>query len=150
MNEFWALVLGSVLATGGGIIGTMITNWMQKRKDKEDEKRKAYINLLIFCHRSKYANLETEELCELFAENVANVQLFASVKVQTEFIKINELLVELYDEGIGQDTREKKLNTINALIGVLAAQIKKETGLSDENSKKLLKRTLEKRRTQNE
>ena len=37
MNEFWALVLGSALATLGGIIGSMITTWLQKRKEKQDK-----------------------------------------------------------------------------------------------------------------
>ena len=149
MNEFWALVLGSALATLGGIIGSMITTWLQKRKEKQDEKRKAYIKMLNFCHRSKLLSFEGVEFYELIAENTTYGQLYASQKVKEQYDLVRNTLVELYKEGVSQEEIKKKLPTINALINVLAAQIKKELGLSDDQSKKLLKLTLEKKEKNN-
>ena len=145
MNEFWALVLGSALATLGGIIGSMITTWLQKRKEKQDEKRKAYIKMLNFCHRSKLLSLEGKEFYELIAENTTIGQLYASMEVKKQYDLVNNALAELHKENSNLKDIENKIKTINALINVLDAQIKKELGLCDENSKKLLELTIEKK-----
>lgn len=145
MNEFWALVLGSALATVGGIIGSLIASWLQKRKEKQDAKRNAYIQMLTFCHRSKLLSFEGIEFYELIAETTTYGQLYASQKVKGQYDLVRNALMELYQEGLSQEGIKERIPTINALINVLVAQIKKELGLSDAQSKKLLKLTLEKK-----
>ena len=91
MNEFWALVLGSLLAVVGGIIGTIFTQWLSNIKDRRKDRKDAYVNILKFCYRlkfldSKYAqNVSYEYLTEI----LSNTRLYASDKVLDEYIKIH-------------------------------------------------------------
>ena len=67
------------------------------------------------------------------------------MEVKKQYDLVNNALAELHKENSNLKDIENKIKTINALINVLAAQIKKELGLSDENSKKLLELTIEKK-----
>ncbi len=145
MNEFWALILGSFLGILGGFAGTLFTHFLQNRKEKKEEVKEAYIRILTFCNRAKLLLMNNKELNELLAENNTYGQLYASVKVQQQYDLVIDAISKLFDTNIQEYEYMNQTKIINALICVLVAQIKKELGFSDENSKKLLKLTLEKK-----
>ncbi len=54
MNEIWAIVLGAGLATIGGIIGTVVTNYFHNKNEKNKEKKEAYFKILDFCNKVRF------------------------------------------------------------------------------------------------
>ena len=149
MNEFWALVLGSLLAVIGGIIGTIFTQWLSNIKDRRKDRKDAYEDILQFCYRLKYVyskyaqNVSYDYLTEI----LSRTRLYASDKVLEEYIKIHNLASELLD--LNKDNDKNKIEdlreVLNAHIDVISAQMKKEIKLGTKKSKQLLEMTLYKR-----
>ena len=150
MTEVCSMILGAVLATAGGIIGSFITDWIQKRKEREDKKLEAYITILNFLHVIKFAKYSEKEVTYKSVAEVTTLgKLYGSEKVQKGYDLVQKAIVELYEYEFESDQYNKQIGIVNSLINVLTAQIKKETNLSDRNSEELLKLTFESKENKN-
>ena len=150
MDEFWALVLGAILATLGGIITEIIIFKIQQRKDKKDKKTEAYIKILTFLHTIKFTKSSEKEFTfQQIAEVTALGKLYGSEKMQQCYDMAVEAISNMYNLAWQSEEYEKKIKEVNSLISVLTAQMKKEINLSDNNSEKLLQLTLERKETEN-
>lgn len=150
MNEFWAIVLGAVLATAGGIIGTWVSNSFEKRKEKKSKKTEAYIKILSFLHTIKFTKYSEKEFTvQQIAEVTALGKVYGSEQVQKCYDIVTAAISEMYNLQYRSDEYNKKIEEVNSLINVLTAQMKKEIDLSDDNSEKLLKLTIERKEKNN-
>ena len=135
MNEFWAIVLGSSLATIGGIIGTVFTVLLKKRQEIQNERRSTYIKILNFCNRAKFLSHDKKEFYESLCESLAFAQMYASAKVLNLFTTINMALSELYEHGYEEKHWVEHINkSINNLMFKLVTQIKQELKLTEKSN----------------
>lgn len=150
MDEFWAIVLGAALATLGGIIGTIFSNSIEKRKEKKSKKTEAYIKILSFLHTIKFTKYSEKEFTfQQIAEVTALGKVYGSEQVQKCYDVVTAAISEMYNLEYRSDEYNKKIEEVNSLINVLTAQMKKEIDLSDDNSEKLLKLTIERKEKNN-
>lgn len=150
MNEIWAILLGAVLATLGGIIGTIFSNSIEKRKEKKSKKTEAYIKILSFLHTIKFTKYSEKEFTfQQIAEVTALGKVYGSEQVQKCYDIVTAAISEMYNLEYMSDEYNKKIEEVNSLINVLTAQMKKEIDLSDDNSEKLLKLTIERKEKNN-
>lgn len=150
MNEFWALVLGSALAVAGGIIGTLFTQWLTNKHEKQKERKEAYTEILKFCNslriiESRFWNNEFN--MNYLTEILSKTLLYASDTVANEYKKIHDLASKMLEASNNNDNEKLKnlRATLTAHIDVLSAQMKKELKLESKRSKELLSKTIDKK-----
>lgn len=141
--EFWGIVLGAALATLGGIISFLLTNFIQRHNKKKDENRdkkiELYTNMLAFLQTVKFVNSFQGEMP--FAELshiAAQAALYASTDVKKAYDDVMGTITKLFERKAKTVEWEEAMATVNAYIEVLAAKMKKEIKIEDKHSKKLL------------
>lgn len=144
MNEFWALVLGSVLAVVGGALGTLFAQWLSNIKEKRQDKKDAYKNILMFCYELKYIDNSSVDITfDRLINFLSEAQLYASDKVANEYAIIHDLARKMISND--KNGIEKLKDDLDAHIDVIAAQMKKELKLKTKRSKELLSITIDKK-----
>lgn len=124
MSEFWALVLGAVLATIGGMLGTIFTEYLNNRKCREAEKKETYIKLLELSNTLLMVDpIVRESFYEKLCEGRSLAELYASKEVKVLF---NEIV--LYPKKYATEPEEESLSE---LITAMANQMKVEMGLKE-------------------
>ena len=125
MNEFWAIVIGAGLATIGGIIGTAVTYYFQKRNENKKAKKEAYIKILEFCNSLNFYNTAMKQIkLKEISEALTVKQLYGSDTVKELFdVVMHEIFERKKDENDGKDI---DYVTTNKKIKELSEQIKKE------------------------
>ncbi len=148
MNEFWALVLGSALAVIGGALGTLFAQWLSNIKEKRQDKKDAYKNILMFCYKLKYIDNSSVDITfDRLINFLSEAQLYASDKVADEYVIIHDLASKMISND--KNGIEKLRDNLDAHIDVIAAQMKKELKLKTKRSKKLLSLTIENKEKEN-
>ena len=141
MDEFWALVLGAILATFGGIITNWISHIIQQRKDKRNKRVDTYVKALNFLHKMRFKSFKGytyEDTSELFTL----MGLYASDKVKIHFGKVMAKIVEFRQKT---DDNNEEAQRIKNLIDGFTALLKKELNLLlSKSDKDLLKVLVEK------
>ena len=141
--EFWGIVLGAALATLGGIISFLLTNFIQRQNKKNDENRdkkiELYTNMLTFLQTVKFVNsFQVEMPFAELSHIAAQAALYASTDIKKTYDDVMDAITKLFDRKAKTAEWDEAMATVNAYIEVLAAKMKKEIKLEDEHSKKLL------------
>ena len=126
MNEFWALVLGSALAVVGGIVGTLFTQWLDNRNEKQKEKKEAYLNILKFCNRLRFVDSRQAQnvTYDYLTEIASKTLLYASDTVCKEYDIIHNIASEMLKAKDNDDNEKIKSlrKTLNTHIDIISSE----------------------------
>ena len=138
MSEFWAIVLGSALATFGGIISTLFTEFLGKRKEKAELKRAVYEDLMNNLNFVSSSDSISPKEFNSFKDKVVSVKsriyLYGSDEIKeayNDFVKISMTF-----DVANKDSK----NALTGMIEIIAAQMRKELGFNDKTSKQIAKK----------
>ena len=95
LPTFLSTLLGAFLATIGGIIGSAFTFYLTKKNNLNDNKKKAYLQLLTFCDEFVLLDkVDKDSFLKEFAEARSLVLLYGSDDVKSEFNEFHKIAVE--------------------------------------------------------
>ena len=136
MNEFWAIVLGAVLATLGGLVGTLFSEHLKKRERTYADQKVAYIKLLevVGLVNIKGISLaDQEQYSEEIYKEIASAQLYASEKVRKCCDKFL---------GVAYDLESYKNQDLEEIQNEMILQMRADLGIKD---RFVLERVFEKK-----
>ena len=136
MSEFWALVLGAALAALGGMAATFFSYLLQRKNEKNSERKEAYKRLLeIIYFMYSGAKLNPEEDAKLTSESLALASLYGSKDVRKAYNNVVQYISTCDRKNMWND------EGLRSLTGILTGKMRKELDLPkyirDEAKKKI-------------
>ena len=125
MDEFWAIVLGAALATLGGIIGTLFSNSIEKRKEQRNRKTEAYVKTLNFLHKVKFKKFKGNTF-DKTSEIFTILSLYATDNVKRIF---GEIMTKIVQNRAEKEDNKDAYDEIEKMIDSLSAQMKIELNM---------------------
>ena len=137
MDEFWGIVLGAVLATLGGIIASLVAEWIKSWNQKREQKIECYKKLLSFCLAIKTYNVsKTVITYQEISDAVLTAQLYASEKVYNLFLNFSDLSMKYMTKFDDHQNIDKEFNELSNQYDIILNVVKKELRLISKNSRK--------------
>ena len=137
MSEFWALVLGSGLGIIGGVFGAIINEIISRRRTLLDSRRAVYEDLLIDMQTASTPRSDSEKKDNDFKERVirekCRIYLYGSEMIKEQYNDFVRMLM------VVNSSDKKEQEKLLGMIEIIAAQMRKEMGLHDKTSKRILK-----------